>query len=510
MANLSSDLVITDDVLLYHDVEFYRLIQRTCGDVVVEMMKAQEISSVDSLLRNENIFSFFDFDSDDLLTLKAKIGIYLNDGSFKIKPGITIKIEKLVHALRSFHGTPPALTSSTDTILSATFLQNFPFIQQILNFVQTSEDPNNSRLTFLYKFIENTFLNLTQATSRFRYDEHVKRFGLSVFLLGGRNLYGFIRSNLPGSLPSIPAIQTYISETSLEMEEGIFRYDLSKHYLLSKHSKYAFCSEDATAVIPKIVYDSRSDTFIGFSSPLLHGFPRIRFYSTNSFAQLETWFTTENQSRLLNIYVVQPLQSDDTLISPYLLAAYGTDGQYSSKDVILRWAEIFEQFRARGIRIIGFSTDCDSKYLRAMRIITGFFAFTPNWTIHLDHHAFSLSLASKWSWFFLRPQQLFICLQDPIHLITKLRNRLLSSKARLLLGNHRISIDFLLKMIETFSKLDHGLVKSDIVPKDRQNYSSCQKLSGENVLDTLKKVHDSAATCVYLKVSQNKNNDVEH
>lgn len=72
----------------------------------------------------------------------------------------------------------------------------------------------------------------------------------------------------------------------------------------------------------------------------------------------------------------------------------------------------------------------------------------------------------------------------------------------MLLGNESIDIKFLLQLIRDFSKLDHGLVKSDVVPKDRQNYLSCTKISSDCVLQILEKMQSTRAMCIYLKVSQ--------
>ena len=199
--------------------------------------------------------------------------------------------------------------------------------------------------------------------------------------------------------------------------------------------------------------------------------------------------------------MIQPLSSQTIDLSPYLLASYGTDGRYTSNDIISRWKKIFDKFREKGIRILGYSTDCDAKYLRSMRLITGFFTTSLNENDLFGNHAFVVASCSNWAWFYLRPQQKNFCLQDPIHLTTKLRNRLLSSKATMLLGSESININFLLQLIRDFSKLDHGLVKSDVVPKDRQNFSSCTKISSTCVLQTLEKMQNTSAICIYLKVS---------
>lgn len=100
----------------------------------------------------------------------------------------------------------------------------------------------------------------------------------------------------------------------------------------------------------------------------------------------------------------------------------------------------------------------------------------------------------------MRNQQLIVFFQDNVHLCTKLRNRLLSSNATMLLGDELITIDHLVQLIESSSKLNHNLVRSDILPKDRQNYSSCEKISSEAALDGLVSIANSRATRIYLEV----------
>ena len=55
-------------------------------------------------------------------------------------------------------------------------------------------------------------------------------------------------------------------------------------------------------------------------------------------------------------------------------------------------------------------------------------------------------------------------------------------------------------LIETSSKLNHNLVKSDVLPKDRQNFVSCEKISNEAVLNELTLIPASEATKIYLEV----------
>ena len=87
-----------------------------------------------------------------------------------------------------------------------------------------------------------------------------------------------------------------------------------------------------------------------------------------------------------------------------------------------------------------------------------------------------------------------------MHLCGKLRNRLLSPNVRLLIGDPCASVDHLLEIVRTQSKIDHGLVISDICVKDKQNYASCEKVSSDAVLLALKQIPASEATQFYIQV----------
>lgn len=146
--------------------------------------------------------------------------------------------------------------------------------------------------------------------------------------------------------------------------------------------------------------------------------------------------------------------------------------------------------------------DADSKYLSAMRLASGFFASAHNLYLEMSQYSFNIKTSADWTWFYLPKNQMFLFFQDSVHLVTKWRNRLLSSTADLKLGNYRISIDHIESLIDTdnYTKLDHGLTRSDINPKDRQNYKSCIKLFSDDVLNILVDNEEAHGTVIYLKM----------
>jgi len=283
------------------------------------------------------------------------------------------------------------------------------------------------------------------------------------------------------------------------IEEGEFRFHALHEHQKSSDYELAVCSEDATGVIKKITYNATTNTFTGFSAPLKHGIPIAHHFQTDSFNQLSEWFENNHKSNLLNIHMVQPLTSSNLHLSPFLLAAYGIDSKFKAVDVLNRWIWTLEQSRQSNVRIVAFSTDCDPRYLLAMRLATGFFAKYMNTSICNRKDTLEIPLPKNWStWFFMENRQLFFCFQDPIHLCTKLRNRILSDTSTMLIGKEEISMEILITLIQNKSKLVHGLVQTDVNPKDRQNFSSCLKLSSDDVLVALEDLDDSEATRVYL------------
>ena len=141
------------------------------------------------------------------------------------------------------------------------------------------------------------------------------------------------------------------------------------------------------------------------------------------------------------------------------------------------------------------------RYLHAMRLALDFFVEIGSGSIYDPEHVLEIALPHNWStWFFMRTRQVFFCMQDPIHLCTKLRNRMLSQTASLAIGRGKVSVEVLMELIQNKSKLSHGLVKTDIEPKDKQNFHSCLKISSDEVLAGLQDMDDSLDTQVYLRL----------
>jgi hypothetical protein len=116
------------------------------------------------------------------------------------------------------------------------------------------------------------------------------------YILGGKLTYELVRINLAGALPHLVTLNRFILNSNLSIKEGEFQFDRLQQYLNSNDVQFGFVSE-----------------------PLANGIPIVQYYQSDSFDKLKTWFSTINETPLLNIHMFQPLPSSHTgLRSPFL------------------------------------------------------------------------------------------------------------------------------------------------------------------------------------------------
>lgn len=158
---------------------------------------------------------------------------------------------------------------------------------------------------------------------------------------------------------------------------------------------------------------------------------------------------------------------------------------------------------------MGHSADGDERLLSAMKARTNFDLIPHVDSLKsirdrsiLNSNPVSSSVAS--SSYVPTPIIIPSNVQDPTHIGTKLRNKFLNSSISLRIGNQNVTPIHLQMLIETFPKEIHGLVKYDIYPEDRQNFSSLEKIMHPRVIKMLEDhIVDSEATVLYLKLCKN-------
>lgn len=191
------------------------------------------------------------------------------------------------------------------------------------------------------------------------------------------------------------------------------------------------------------------------------------------------------------VQMVQPQTVDckeDT--PPFCLSMFLTDNKFTSEAVYKRWIYTKKKLSEHNIIVDNYASDADPKFMRVMKMMS-----------QLGFHDSSFL---ECEWFSCGGSAETTCIQDPIHVITKCRNRVLKTSRLTQIGNKVISTAHLKYLIENVSKDKHGLTMTDINPKDRQNFPSAEKMcSTKTISCVLDFVPGSEGTVMFLQAMNN-------
>ncbi|XP_031354871.1 uncharacterized protein LOC116179261 [Photinus pyralis] len=353
----------------------------------------------------------------------------------------------------------------------------------------TNETGTNSLLKTL---MEVAIKNSMQSSNRNRYTDVIKQFAIYLYYIGGRLLYETLEANLKNALPAISTLNRYVDQNKNKIQEGEFDYDGLKLFLENrKLPKYVWISEDATRITGKIEYDSTTNKVIGFVMPLKDGFPQMESYVALSAQAIEGYFQNNKKSEYAYVIMAQSLSE----VAPsYCLAIYGTDNKFRYTDVTSRWNTMTRQLDERGIIVLGYSSDGDTRLLKSMRYLS---SLPPELQI------------SQWEWYQMNSDLNVVqsYIQDTVHIATKLRVRILKAGKPLIMGRYTANPDHLFLLIHRFPKNDHFLAESDLNNEVKMNFRSAEKICSEAVLNLLKKLSEETseetdATVQYLRIMQ--------
>jgi hypothetical protein len=357
------DNIITDVFSLKNN-QFYTFVEELVGQQIVDILKFQLITSTQSFIRNPDVFEIFNMQCSEpnFLLLRERSCLQLDDGQLVVKIGLKNNLKCLLDFLKQ-EEEKKIETDNVDvnSNISYDFINKHPLLRSLVFWYKRFGNDNISdknKYEFMKNFIDTITNNLTKSSNHRRYSSTMKNFALSLYILGGKLTYEFIRVNLPGSLPNLTMLHTLISNSDSKISEGEFRFDLLQKSFNNLNIQYAFGSEDGTSVIKKVKYDSTTNIFNGFPLPLDRGVPVKDYYQTDSFDTLKAWFDSTEKSSLLNVHMIQPVKptNQSVIPSPFVLSAYGMDNSTTANDVLQRWWYIFNQCLQKNIRIIGFST----------------------------------------------------------------------------------------------------------------------------------------------------------
>ena len=258
--------------------------------------------------------------------------------------------------------------------------------------------------------------------------------------------------------------------------------------------------EDATRVTSKVEYDSNTNRLVGFVLPLnKEGLPLTDSFLATSFESIEA-FATGTKANYAFTYMVQPLSEG---APSFCLACIGTDNRFDAVVVLNRWSHIFKECKKRGINVVSFGADGDSREMKAMQVSCQLLLATKPSLSSLSptQNLATLTIPPKWkTWFAIQHPTTISCVQDTVHIAVKLKARLLQPSIVLPLGSYLAGSHHLHFIQNTFGKDQHGLREKDTNHKDRQNFDAAMHVTSESVLELLSQVPDARGTRAYLEV----------
>ncbi|CAF4664985.1 unnamed protein product [Rotaria sp. Silwood2] len=283
--------VLPDDVFTYCGDKFFQLVHTLVGNDIVDILKIQSINSTQSFINTKDVLAIFQLHCPDLLQIKERLCFKLSNGNFIIKIGIKSSLKYLtaIFKLKQNQNEPQARTHGdiiSDNRLHDLINRN-ALLKSLFSWYNQQQQENNiNNKTFLSFFIDNITNNLSKSNNQYRYNDVVKRFAICLYILGGKLMYEFVRLNITGASLSLITLHNIISDQNLTITEGRFRFNELKQHLKLLDTKFGFVSEDCTGVIQKIKYNEGTNSFIGFSTPLINGIPSVNHFRTDSLEQL--------------------------------------------------------------------------------------------------------------------------------------------------------------------------------------------------------------------------------
>ena len=321
-----------------------------------------------------------------------------------------------------------------------------------------------------------------------RHHKTIKMFGAYLYYLNERAGYELLLDNLGVGLPSLPTVFRMINDTP-RIKEGEFLFDeLSEHLNKWNSPKFVHVHMDDTRVLNKVEYDPVTDRFVGFVLPLKNGLPDEDAFVLTTFVELKNVYEKTSIANYAHCIVAKPLTVD---APSFVLFVLGTDSKYDHTVILSRWIHIECEFNKRGITAISFGADGAGAFMKAMLQRTGLFNPTEDLLrkSYLMREICSSGLSA----------------QDHIHLLAKLRTRLLIPSNILVLGKETACLAHMRYILDCdqFSKEDHQLTERIISNKDKQNYSGIEVLLSDgvrNCLDSCKNVMQNFGTITYLSL----------
>ena len=211
-----------------------------------------------------------------------------------------------------------------------------------------------------------------------------------------------------------------------------------------KAPKVITIGEDAARLIGRVEYNSETDKLVGFVMPCDEkGLPLTDSFTAVLFNAIEDYFATDDVAKYAFVYMAQALHEG---VPAFCLACMGTDNKFTAELVLKRWKYMFSECKKRGITVVCFGADGDSRELKAMQVSSQllFSSQSPLSSLSPSNDLKVLSIPTEWwSWFAVKKPTSIAYVQDTVHVAVKLKSRLIQPSIVLPLGSYLAGVHHL-------------------------------------------------------------------
>jgi len=373
-------------------------------------------------------------------------------------------------------------------------------VQQYSNDQSTSVVNHNAPFTpILRQLILNAEKNVESLPNHRRHPEILKKFATALLIYAGPLSYEFIHSNMPEALPSLRTVQRSVSSEYKSFTEGSFNFDdLLSHIKNHKASKAISIGEDATHVISRVDYDCKTDRCVGFVLPLdSNGLPIVDSFLAVSYKVIEEMFQSATKAKYAYVYMAQSMCLN---APPFCLACIGSNNKFTAQHVLQRWKYIYEECNKRGMLVLSFGGDGDSRIMSAMKQSVSLMCSKEPLMKDVPSSQSVPRIPTTWKeWFQIHPRSTISYVLDVVHVGVKLKSRLLKPSILLPMGPQFFASANHLQIIRMeYGKDEHNLRECDVNHKDKQNFDAVLHIM--NSCHLLKAIPKAEGTSVYVEM----------
>lgn len=284
------------------------------------------------------------------------------------------------------------------------------------------------------------------------FDSATKNLSAYLYVRAQKSAYDFLSSNL--GTPSIWTIKSFIDQHNQVHREGELIFDKLVDWLKENNFPLVvIISEDGTKIVPKVEYCSTTNALTGLVAPNddTTGFPKTDFFKVLTAKDIANFIANFPVANYVQVIIASPVVTN---APSFVLGYFGTDNTFLTTDVMTRNIYIKKELEKRGVRVVGNSSDGDSRALNSLKIFMEFGKIFTRGSLHMLANPDSENIGNI----------------DALHKAKGLVDRVYTLGIMMRMGNRVPSVNHLIMIYKTKNKIDHDMTVKNLDVTNHMDY----------------------------------------